>query len=344
MKYLCFESWRPLDTKFINVGLGTRLRKQQITIMKYSKASIFILFYCSLGFGQHLYQQPKSPKNISEIENIIGNLNNKEVSRTRHIVWVYGYDKDHIAGAHDYVRVKDTMISLLQEVPNIIIEGAFEFPNAAQLDQADLLVMYLHMSKLKQKQFDALKAFVSKGGGIISLHETAIMRPASKGRQLAECLGYAWNEGYSKWGAIFDSISVNNHHPIFKGFDQKIFIPDEFYWDLFHQEGTEILGSVRTGPEGDSSGPIPKNELSDKTSPVFWTYGISKGKVFGTTTGHHTFTYFDPEFRIILFRAIAWALGEEPDPFMSLVYKGITHAGKVGIQEDLRDWQDKIRE
>lgn len=320
------------------------LIKELIMKMRYALAPIFMLLCCVFGTGQHLYQLPKKLKNISEIENIIGKIDKKEFSRPIHIGWVYGYDEHHIAGAHDYVRVKDTMVALLQEVPNISVEGIFEFPNADQLNQADLLVMYLHLPNLKQRQFDALKAFVSRGGGIISLHETAIMRPVSKGRVLAECLGYAWNEGFSKWGAIFDSVSVNNQHPIFKGFDEKIIIPDEFYWDLFKAEGTAILGSVRAGPEGNSSGQIPENELSDKSFPVFWTYGIGKGKVFGTTTGHHTFTYFDPEFRIILFRAISWALDEEPDSLMRLVYQGITQGGKVGITENLRDWQGKIRQ
>ena len=77
---------------------------------------------------------------------------------------------------------------------------------------------------------------------------------------------------------------------------------------------------------------------------MFWIYELGEGKVFGTTTGHHTFTYYDPEFRILLFRAMAWAVDEKPDPFMPLVFDGITNdEGLVGITEDLRYWEGKRR-
>ena len=177
------------------------------------------------------------------------------------------------------------------------------------------------------------------------MHETAIMRPSNDGKMLSECLGSAWNEGTSKWGAIFEKVNINNRHPVFKGFPAKLKINDEFYWDLYEEEGIEILGTVRTGPDEDSDGPVSEELLSEEESPVFWTYELGQGKVFGTTTAHHTFTFYDPEFRIILFRAMAWAVNEKPDPFMPLVFEGITNdKGMVGITEDLRYWEGKIRE
>lgn len=106
----------------------------------------------------------------------------------------------------------------------------------------------------------------------------------------------------------------------------------------------EVLGAVRTGPEGDSEGPVTEDELSETESPVFWTYTLGLGKVFGTTTGHHTFTYYDPEFRIILFSAIAWLIDEKADPFMPLVYEGITNEqNMVGTTKDMRYWKGKIK-
>jgi len=204
--------------------------------------------------------------------------------------------------------------------------------------------MYLHLPQLKKSQYTSLKNFIANGGGVVSLHETAIMRPASKGKMLAECLGSAWNEGSSKWGAIFDEISIDTEHPIFKGFPDKLTIRDEFYWDLYQEEGIKVLGSVRTGPDEDSDGPISRELLSEEESPMFWTYKLGEGKVFGTTTGHHTFTYYDPEFRIILFRAMAWVVDEKPGPFMPLVFEGIiSDEGMVGITEDLRYWEGKRR-
>ena len=77
---------------------------------------------------------------------------------------------------------------------------------------------------------------------------------------------------------------------------------------------------------------------------MFWTLEMGEGRVFGTTTGHNTFTYYDPEFRIVLFRAMAWAMKEKPAPFMPLVFEGITNdKGMVGTVDDMRDWQGKLR-
>lgn len=298
----------------------------------------------STGVAQHLYQLPKPLKPQSELEAIIGERTGT-FSKEVNIVWVYGYDEHHIAGAHDYVLVKDSMVSMLRNIPRVTVEEAFHFPNEDQLDKADLLVMYLHLPQLKKKQFAALQDYVSGGGGIVSLHETAIMRPNSKGALLSKCLGMAWNEGTSKWGAIFDLIDIDNEHPVFEGFPERINIVDEFYWDLYIESDVEVLGTVRTGPEGeDVEGPVPLDQLSETVSPMFWTYQLGQGRVFGTTTGHHTFTYFDPEFRIILFRAMAWAIDEPSGPFMPLVFKGITNQDQmVGTTDPMRYWEGKRR-
>lgn len=313
--------------------------------MKYLGILIVI---CTLDcfdlLGQHLYQLPKPLVEKSQLEEIVGTVNSQKPSRPLHLLWVYGYDADHIAGAHDYVKVKDLMKELLGEVPDLTFEEVFHFPTEAQFARADLAVMYLHLPQLKKRQYATFQAFIERGGGVVSLHETAIIRPTSKGKLLSECLGFAWNEGVSKWGAIFDEINIDNDHPIFRGFPNKITIRDEFYWELYQEEGVDILGTVRTGPDEDSEGPVPEDKLSELESPMFWTYEIGEGKVFGTTTGHHTFTYYDPEFRIILFRAMAWVVNEDPDPFMPLVFKGITNKeGMVGNTDIMRYWEGKRR-
>ncbi|MFT4568345.1 MAG: hypothetical protein ACI9FN_003314 [Saprospiraceae bacterium] len=57
------------------------------------------------------------------------------------------------------------------------------------------------------------------------------------------------------------------------------------------------------------------------------------------------YTYYDPEFRIILFRAMAWALNEDTSPFMPLVFDGITNENNmVGTTELMRNWEGKQRE
>jgi len=173
------------------------------------KLILFFSLHLSLQIqAQHLYQLPKPLVERAKLEEIIGPLDSQKPSQDLNILWVYGYDEHHIAGAHDYVKVKDLMMGLLSGVPEVTVDEAFGFPNDEQFEKADLVVMYLHLPQLKKSQFASLKNFIANGGGVVCLHETAIMRPASKGKMLSECLGSAWNEGTSTWGAIFDEINI----------------------------------------------------------------------------------------------------------------------------------------
>lgn len=294
--------------------------------------------------AQHGWQRPKPLMAKTDLEKIIGTLETKDPSRDLHVLWVWGYDANHAPGAHDYLRVRDLMRGLLEKVSRVTVEAVYQFPSKEQFAKADLVAMYLHLPSLSDEQYGNFKQFVRRGGGVVALHETAIMRPSAAGRKLAECIGMAWDEGRSKWGAIFEEISIENEHEIFRGFPKKLRLVDEFYWNLHRLEEVEILGTVRTGPPRGSRGPVPPEQLSKEASPMFWTLESGKGRVFGTTTGHNTFTYYDPEFRIVLFRAMAWVLRERPDPFMPLVFDGITtEDGKVGTIDDMRGWKGKLR-
>lgn len=319
---------------------------KQKKIRSYFHLSLWIwcLSVSFIAEGQHLYQMPKPLQKKAEVEKIIGKITTESPAKDLRILWVYGYDEHHIAGAHDYVKIKEVMQHLLIKVPKVTVKSVFHFPTKKEFETADLVVMYLHLPPLEKEQYQHLKNFVTNGGGLVSLHETAIMRPRKEGKKLAKCLGFAWKEGKSKWGAIHDDININNQHEIFKGFPKKLTINDEFYWDLFQRKAVKILGTVRTGENGNSETPMDKSLLSKKESPIFWTYEYGKGRIFGTTTGHHTFTYFDPEFRIILFRAMAWTVREKPDPFMHLVFEGITdELDMVGTTEVMRYWEGKRR-
>lgn len=294
--------------------------------------------------AQHDWQKPKPLIARATLEKIIGPVAAKEPSKDLRILWVWGYDAHHKPGAHDYLRVRDLMVGLLKSVPKVKVEAVYHFPTKEQFERADLVAMYLHLPQLTNEQYGNFKSYLKRGGGVVALHETAIIRPASEGKKLAQCLGMAWDQGRSQWGAIFEDISIKNDHRIFRGFPDKLRIVDEFYWGLNQLDEVEVLGTVRTGPPHGSRGPISEDHLSKDSSPMFWTLEIGKGRVFGTTTGHNTFTYYDPEFRIVLFRAMAWVLREKPDPFLPLVFEGITdEKGMVGTSDDMRAWKGKLR-
>ena len=118
------------------------------------------LFLMQSLAAQHLYLKPKPLKKKADLEKIIGPLEETKPSRKLNILWVYGYDKHHIPGAHYYVKVKDLMVGLLKKVPDITVNEVFHFPDKEQFDKADLIVMYLHLPKLNSEKFANLENFV----------------------------------------------------------------------------------------------------------------------------------------------------------------------------------------
>ena len=307
------------------------------------KSFLFILVFGFCLQAQHLWQKPKAPLKKEVLQELIGPLKNKSLSREIKILWLYGYDKHHIPGAHDYVKVKDLMLGLLKSVPKITVDEAFQFPTEQQFAEADVICMYLHFENLSDQKITQLQNYIEAGGRVIALHESVIIRPSEKGQKLSKCLGCAWNEGQSKWGALFDEIKIDNSHPIFKNFPAQLSLSDEFYWNLHQQENIHVIGKVKSGPPRHSKKPASKDQLSKEYHPVFWTYELGKGRVFATSAGHNTFTYYDPEFRLVLFRAMTWCLQEPIDPFIPLVYQGIEKDGLIGTTDPMRYWKGKKR-
>jgi hypothetical protein len=57
-----------------------------------------------------------------------------------------------------------------------------------------------------------------------------------------------------------------------------------------------------------------------------------------------TYTFYDPTYRILLMRGIAWTLNEDPAPFMPLVFHGITsEKGLVGTQDKMMNYENRKR-
>jgi type 1 glutamine amidotransferase len=67
---------------------------------------------------------------------------------------------------------------------------------------------------------------------------------------------------------------------------------------------------------------VSKDANDVKPQTIFWTHKYGKGRVFGCQPGHNNWTFDDAYFRILLLRGIAWASGESPYRFDSLVVQG----------------------
>ncbi|MFT4568344.1 MAG: hypothetical protein ACI9FN_003313 [Saprospiraceae bacterium] len=145
------------------------IKARPIQLLCMMLVSLFISLNSS---AQHLYQAPKPLQKKADLEKIIGELDSKTSIRKLNILWVYGYDKHHISGAHDYVKVKDMMTGLLKKVQDVTVSEAFHFPTNEQFDNTDLIVMYVHLPKLSAEQYENFQNYIKNGGVVVSLHET----------------------------------------------------------------------------------------------------------------------------------------------------------------------------
>ena len=234
---------------------------------------------------------------------------------------------------------------MLKSIPRVTVEEAFQFPSQDQFERADLLIQFLHLPNLSDEQFAMYQKFIDSGGRIVSIHESCIMRPIERAEKLASCIGCSWKGNQSSQWSKFTHdtpLFIDTGHPAFQGLPRSVILNDESYWNLLARENVKVIGAV--APKIDGEGAAFKDLLNSEgvRGDAFWTYTSGKGKVFGTTTGHYTYTYYDPLYRLLLLRGIAWALDEDPKPFMPLVFHGITDSnGMVGARDSIVEYQNR---
>ena len=284
------------------------------------------LFPALQAQGQHPWQEPIE-RDPAEIERIVGPMGESEPSRDLKIVWVWGVDKNHDRGGHEYGWVMDRFVNtLLPQVPRVTAEYAMYFPSEEQWETADLIVFYVQQrSPWGEKEYALMDAYQARGGGMMFFH-LAILE--GSGDELAKRIGLAYgNEnspnGATLWGPSPNPVTLTDagsRSAIFKRFPKEFDFVDELYWNLNgNPDSVFTLMTSQGGPTLGSEGPPKPEELDGKKWPVMWRTERNTGRVFGSVLGHNYFTFNDPYFRIILLRAMAWTLNESFDPFKPLV-------------------------
>lgn len=293
--------------------------------------------------GKRIVPRPNAPMSKSEVLKLTGDWKGAKLSRDIRILWLSG-PEDHRGGEHDYIRVKELFVPMLKTIPRVKVDEAFRFPTEKQFDRADLLIQYLHLPDLSAEQFATYQGFVDRGGRVVSIHESCIMRPVARAEKLAGIIGGSWKGNQtSRWSKFGHDtpLFLKTDHPAFAGLPKSVVLNDESYWNLLGGDKIEVIGAI--APKAQENTPFARLLESKEVRPdAFWTYTSGQGKVFGTTTGHYTYTYHDPVYRLLLLRGIAWAIDEDPAPFMPLVFRGITDSnGLVGTTDTMMDYRNR---
>ena len=188
------------------------------------------------------------------------------------------------------------------------------WPDDDVLRSADVLVAFCYLewdAESRKRVGDYLRS----GGGLVLLHSATWTRPGPSA-QVADLVGVG---GFTRYrhGPVELELT-DSGHPISLGLPPKMSFLDETYWpptpaiDPNRVTVLAVCAERQGGPESPVMAP----------QPIFWTVEPGRGRVFGCVLGHYTWTFDDPFFRILILRGLAWAAGESPFRFDSLVLRG----------------------
>jgi type 1 glutamine amidotransferase len=225
-------------------------------------------------------------------------------------VFLQGGLKTHFEGQHDYPQFLADWSKVLTD-HGAIVDGAFHQPTAEDLAHTDVLVIYKgDDGYMTDSSKAALEAFVKRGGGIVSLHDSLCGPDPA---YFATLVGGAKKHGEVNYtlGADIPYTIVDKANPIMQGMTD-ITIFDEAFYNMTWSNDPKIHVLATAIIPGTKSAGTHKGEVV----PQIWTYehtmpGGEPARAFVWMQGHTYANFANPQIQGMLLRAIAWA-GKRP--------------------------------
>jgi putative membrane-bound dehydrogenase-like protein len=221
-------------------------------------------------------------------------------------VFIRGGVKTHGPGQHDHPRFLGEWTKLLTE-RGAKVDGAMDFPTAAQLERTDVLVMFAaEAGTIAPGQREYLAKFLQRGGGMVCIHDAVCGKDAQWFKTI---IGGAWEHGHSKWyEGELSFYYMDTEHPITKGVSN-FELDDELYYDLHMMPQARILAATYTpkGRGGSATGSAGRKPSVYDIQPQMWTYEKDNHRSFVSLLGHNYKTFDLPHVRAVMLRGIAWA-------------------------------------
>jgi type 1 glutamine amidotransferase len=217
-------------------------------ILKLSHLLVVTLcFSCLPSFAQ---QAPAAPKPWNQNPNGMR-------------VYLQAGLKTHQTGQHDYPQFLADWSKILTE-HGAIVDGSLHAPSASELENTDVLIIYKGDDGYLADS--ALTAFVKRGGGIVSLHDSLCgPDPAS----FATLVGGAKKHGDVNYtlGADIPYTIVDKSNPIMQGMSD-ITIFDEAFYNMTWAKDPPIHVLATAVIPGTPSAGAHKGEVV----PQIWTH------------------------------------------------------------------------
>ena len=218
--------------------------------------------------------------------------------------------KSHGPGQHDYPQFLADWSKILTQ-HGAIVDGSLHAPTAADLEHTDVLVIYKgDAGFMSDSEQAALTAFVQRGGGLVSLHDSLCGPDPA---YFATLVGGAKKHGEVNYtlDAEVPYIIVDRSSPIMQGMTD-LTIVDEAFFKMTWAQGPAIHPLATAVIAGTPSAGLHKGEVV----PQIWTYEHTPAngqpaRAFVWMQGHIYANYANPQIQAMLLRGIAWA-GHKP--------------------------------
>ena len=192
-----------------------------------------------------------------------------------------------------------------------MVDGALHAPDAADLKHIDVVILYKgDAAYLSEEEKAALEAYVKRGGGLVSIHDSLCGPDPA---YFATLVGGAKKHGEVNYtlGAPIPYTVVDPASPIMKGMTN-ITLFDEAFYNITWARNPGIHVLATAVMPGTPSAGAHKGEVV----PQIWTYehtlpGGEPARAFVWMQGHIYANFSNYQVQQMLLRAIAWA-GKHP--------------------------------
>jgi type 1 glutamine amidotransferase len=234
-------------------------------------------------------------------------------------VYIWAGLKSHGEGQHDYPQFLADWSKVLT-AHGAVVDGALHGPSAADLEHTDVVLMYKgDAAFLSDSQQSALEAFVKRGGGIVSLHDSLCGPDPA---YFASLVGGAKKHGEVNYtlDAPIPYTVADKSDPIMKDMSDLTLADDEAFYTITWAKDppVHVLATVKI-PGTPSAG-----SHKDEVIPQIWTYehtvpGGQPARAFVYMQGHTYSNFANPQIQKMLLRGIAWAGNHPVDELVSYV-------------------------
>jgi type 1 glutamine amidotransferase len=225
-------------------------------------------------------------------------------------IYIWGGLKSHGAGQHDYPQFLADWSKLLTE-RGAVVDGALHAPSSADLEHTDVVVVYKgDAGYLTDSAKAALEAYVKRGGGLVSLHDSLCGPDPAYFAMLFGGAKRHSEVNYTLDAPIAYTV-VDQSNPIMKDMSD-ITIDDEafFLMTWAKDPAIHVLANVKIPPTRSAG------DHKDEIVPQMWTYehslpGGQPARAFVWMQGHTYANFSNTQIQRTLLRGIAWA-GKKP--------------------------------